>query len=76
MADICDLSDERIEMAIESGVEEARLAKPEAEEKGYCLTCGPSVPLPPGVRWCPGGECRDDWQIEQDKKKRLATLGV
>lgn len=73
MADEADKSDERIQMAIESGVNAAHDAKPEAPHSGYCLTCGPKKPLPVNQRWC-DADCRDDWQKEQDRIKRLATL--
>lgn len=33
---------------------------------GYCLNCGPDVPLEAGLRWC-DTNCRDDWQLRQKK---------
>lgn len=33
---------------------------------GFCLNCGPDVPLADGQRWC-DGDCRDDWQKRQKK---------
>jgi hypothetical protein len=34
----------------------------DAEPTGYCLNCGnPNIVA--GMRWCPGTECRDDWQL-------------
>lgn len=62
MADIVD----------QAQVNEERLVKyaPRRSEGpkavGYCLSCGPERPLPPGHRWC-DADCRDDW--EQEKKR-------
>ena len=57
--DVCDQA---------SAVEEIILAealsrrKPEGpKETGFCLNCGPDVPLPAGHRWC-DAKCRDDHQ--------------
>lgn len=50
-------------------VEAARTAKSDAAATGYCLWCGPEVPLPDGKRWC-DGDCRDDWQRDQNMKRR------
>jgi hypothetical protein len=71
MADEADISDERILR----GVEEKRAAlaaeQPVAVSVGYCLNCGPEVKLPEGQRWC-DGDCRDDWEKERARQKRLA----
>ena len=31
---------------------------------GFCLNCGPDVPLDDGRRWC-DADCRDDWTRRQ-----------
>ncbi len=33
----------------------------DAEPTGYCLNCG-NPDILKGTRWCPGVECRNDWQ--------------
>lgn len=33
---------------------------------GYCLNCGPAVPLEDGRRWC-DIECRDDWSKHNER---------
>lgn len=74
MADEADRSDERIQMVVDSGVNAASKAPPEAGYLGYCLNCGPQVELPSPKRWCDQG-CRDDWQKERDMAKRLSSIG-
>lgn len=58
MADIFDLATEREEMDRELSLKNRRPNGPPAT--GYCLFCGPDVPLEDGRRWC-SAECRDDW---------------
>lgn len=61
--DIIDRANDQAEAMLERQISAARGGNgldAIATAKGYCLNCGPSVPLPAGRRWC-DGDCRDDW---------------
>lgn len=65
--DDADRAEDLIEHAIEDGIAEARRTPPGPAAIGECLFCG--KPLPAPRRWCDAA-CRDDWQAEQDDRKR------
>jgi len=54
-------------IAIEKALEEKETIK----FTGKCLCC--EEPLAPPLRWC-DSDCRDDWQIERDRKARLKAV--
>lgn len=63
MADIADISDERIEKSLQDAIRTASLAKgPEAT--GRCLYCDEIVA--DTMRWCDAG-CRDGWEKDQKR---------
>ena len=63
MADAADIANDRAE--VDTGRAIAASARPRGPAStGYCLNCGPDVPLPDGLRWC-DADCRDDWQRAQ-----------
>ena len=66
MTDIFDLATEREEMDREIALRARKQEGPEAT--GSCLECG--EPVDEGRRWCPGVECRDQWEL---KAKMAAT---
>lgn len=66
MADEFDMASD-VEMAErERAIEKARNGK-KLEATGHCLYC--NAELPNTHRWCDAW-CREDWQLEQDARKR------
>lgn len=63
MTDIIDTANERAEKDLALALKAATHQSGPAAV-GYCLNCGPDVPLTDGRRWC-DGDCRDDWQKAQ-----------
>ena len=68
MADIIDRANDRAEQDLDRAVQAARRVSG-PDPVGYCLSCGPDVPLPHPLRWC-DGDCRDDWQKAQSSQGR------
>lgn len=66
MSDIADMSDDRIQHAIDDGIREARRAK-SLIATGQCFNCAESVPH--GYLFC-CGECREDWEVREAAKAR------
>lgn len=65
--DDCDRADKRIEQMIADGISRAkRLAERNLPITGQCHWCSESIA---GRIFC-SKECSDDWQAEQDAKKR------
>lgn len=62
--DIVDEANELAQAAVDTAIESARKAVPEARATGKCLNCGYHVA--PGHRWC-DADCREDWQRTQTK---------
>ncbi len=60
MGDIIDQAQDREAKDRKLSIEAVKAIKGPAA-KGYCLNCGPDVPIAAGLRWC-DGDCRDDWQ--------------
>ena len=66
MADEFDMASD-VEMAErERAIEKARKSE-KIESTGHCLYC--NAELPNSQRWCDAW-CREDWQLEQDARKR------
>ena len=60
LADVSDQATKNEELFLNLALQNK---KPEGPNPvGYCLTCGPDVPLPHPQRWC-DAECREDWDI-------------
>lgn len=67
MSDIIDQANDRAQQDLDRAIRAARRASAALPEPcGHCLNCGD--PVEEGLRWCPGGECRDDWQARQPRR--------
>lgn len=68
MADEADLADEFQERFIADSLQRHRTEQSSVlKATGKCLFC--EEPLEAGHRWC-DTHCRDDWQREEDAKRR------
>lgn len=65
--DLIDRASALDEQLREAYINKAREQKPKLEATGQCLYC--EAELSDGQRFC-DVECRDDWQRENDAKRR------
>ncbi|WP_396190086.1 DUF2116 family Zn-ribbon domain-containing protein [Flavobacterium sp.] len=72
MADAIDKACEREQMDRDLAIASARKNNGTAKATGHCLSC--NAALDQGKRWC-DTECREDWELEQESKKRHRGRG-
>ena len=69
MPDICDMSDDRIEIELQENIKKVtNNLGPVVQATGRCLFSDCGKELPPGQRWC-DADHRDEWEFEQRQLK-------
>lgn len=66
MADEADIASARMEA--EEELRRKAPKKPELPPRGSCYYCW--EPLQHPLKFCPGGDCVEDWEFEQKMKAR------
>lgn len=65
MSDLADRAEADIEHELAEALRARKPAGPEAT--GFCLYC--REPVADVTRWCPGTECRDEWQRQEQQRR-------
>ena len=62
MTTLDDQASDQEEKHRKYSIAEVRARNQPIKYRGRCLFCNAQVEL---ERWCPGGECKEDWEQEQ-----------